>query len=236
MKPTSIPLVPLAPLALLIAATATGETAAFQNGVDGYDGTVDTYISGRSGEERYTFGDNAKLILAADTDPSPDRVTRQVLLRFDGLFGNKPRQVPPDATIDAATLILHREAGENGGFSNRNTLAEMRSAFDGDSTWDSFGGDGIQLDGPEAAAEPIATDTVFKKEQPRVEFDVTASVRRWASGRADNDGWVLTHREGQDTPLGYLSLEAGESDLADQRPRLEIRYTPANAADPAEPQ
>src|SRR5688572_9808010 len=87
-------------LSLLCAASihAATTTTSFQQGVNGYAGTLDTDLN--NGEpDRVQGSDDQNL---ADLNAP----IAQALIRFDNIFGTGPGQVPPGATIDSATLIL----------------------------------------------------------------------------------------------------------------------------------
>src|SRR5687768_12231600 len=93
-------------LALVVAATALlhstanthAATATFQQGVNGYTGTADTY--GRADQVTTRFP-NAVIVLVDNAGP-----IAHGLIRFDNIFGSGPGQVPGNATISSATLTL----------------------------------------------------------------------------------------------------------------------------------
>jgi hypothetical protein len=78
------------PLAIPIAVT-------FQRGVDGYTGTVDTYLQ----QDRATTDHGDFDELDWDLGTGRDQIT---LIRFDDIFGLSPSQIPEGAVISSATL------------------------------------------------------------------------------------------------------------------------------------
>src|SRR4051812_3470813 len=67
----------------------------------------------------------------------------ETLLSFGDLFGTASTQIPLGATITSATLTLQTtNASTQGG-----SLHRMLSNWTPQSTWNSFGGNGIQFDG-----------------------------------------------------------------------------------------
>jgi hypothetical protein len=91
---------------------------------------------------------------------------RQALLRFDGLFGTGPGQIPPGATVTAASLELWVNAPADATVPIE--LHRMIAAWDpAVTTWKAFsrnGQPGVQADGVEAAVTadgavtaPVAT-------------------------------------------------------------------------------
>ncbi len=178
-------------------ATATG----FQQGVNGYTGTEDTYVS--AAEPDATFGDRPVVLTDGESPVSHG------LLRFDGLFGSNPGQVEAGATIYSATLRLYTT--NNG---DDVSLYQMATAWTLDDTWNTLGGDGITNDIVEPAVATISPFTVGEF----IDIDVTASVQAWANG-APNYGWgLINHRTD-----GYM-FGSSEGALIDTRPRLAVDW------------
>jgi hypothetical protein len=186
--------------ALLAAdATASVATLTFQNGANGYTGTVDTGVSENSPNS--TFGSATSLSVDNDTPGGSGKDT-QALLRFDNIFGTGASQIPVSATILSATLTLNT-TNSGGGAS----IHRMLIQFDNSITWNSSGS-GIQTDGSEAAA--AADASLGQTGTGPVSIDVTASLQAWASGQANygwvfapvsSDGWDFSTSEGAIKPL-----------------------------------
>lgn len=185
------------------------KTTVIQQGINGYGGTVDTYLSQIAPTTDYA---SATRFFVDKADAGNEATS---LLRFDNLFGVAPNQVRPDAQIDAAYLYLttpYDNANAHGGGAKVNRTITLWQASD---TWgNAFGTDGIQLDGIEAVAVPdLNTGSV---EFGVVRLDVTKSVKSWQAGQA-NRGWVFT----ANSTDGWF-VATSESEAVADRPRLEV--------------
>ncbi len=183
----------------------------FQDGVNGYRGTVDTQVNS---------GDSAHLVLGNDStfwsDGEDANGDNSVLLRFDRIIGNGPGQIPPGTTINSAmvTLVIVNE----GGFANVYDILPGWPFDDESTTFNSFGdllfGEGEIYDPTVLATSPGPGGT------GPWEFDVTASVQGYAAGDP-NAGWAIIPILDEDfstNGTGYFSheglVEAEESGAA----------------------
>lgn len=75
-------------------------TITFQEGLNGYSGTIDTEI--------WAVAPNTILDgnINASTDANNDGGESQVLMRFEKIIGTKVHQIPPNATIHSAKLVV----------------------------------------------------------------------------------------------------------------------------------
>ena len=92
-------------------------------------------------------------------------------------------------------------------------------------SWNSVGG-GIQADGSEALALPVATlPDVLGGSPGSVRFliDVTETVQTWAAG-APNHGWVF---KGSPNGTNGFQFSSSEEEIAAARPMLIIVPEPA---------
>ena len=109
----------------------------------------------------------------------------QGLLQFSDIT------IPEGATLESATLSVYTNSSSGGTVS----AFRMLQAWDDSSTWNSFGGDGVQADGTEASSE-----TSFTIPQPVDEtllnLDVTADVEFWLDNPDQNFGWAFTNDSG----------------------------------------
>jgi hypothetical protein len=135
------------------------------------------------------------------------------LIRFDGIMGSGPGQIPAGSTIDSATLTLEVT---NGSVAPAGTMNE--SAVDwseATATWNNFGGEaGVQTDeflASPAYTAPIATGSVGTS--------VTASVQAWASGTRSNFGWVFRPNSNDG-----MQVNSAEFATVALRPRLSVTY------------
>ncbi|MCC9599428.1 choice-of-anchor I family protein [Stieleria sp. JC731] len=146
----------------------------------------------------------------------------QVLLQFADMFGDGPGQIPSDAIITSANLVVYTDnTGDGGQF--------FRLAFPFDAataTWDAFGG-GIQTDSGEvvgAAQSQIGTSEGGGATGTGEHFvSVLPDVRAWAAGEANN-GWVMDGWTNRTDGWAIRSSENGDPTTG---PRLEIEWVPA---------
>ncbi|MBL8764718.1 MAG: DNRLRE domain-containing protein [Phycisphaerae bacterium] len=194
-------------------------TRRFSHGAGGYAGVLDTMIEQAAPDAPGSAADP----LVADGSP-----LRQILIRFDDLFGPAPDQVPPGAAVlSAKLLLLTGPSSANGDSSDSSmSLHRLLVPFNAASTWNTLGG-GVSADGVESLAAPDFTLIPNVRDAWAI-FDVTATVQSWSDLPATNLGWVI-RPSGTD---GWRPRSSEASALAD-RPVLEITYDlgPACAAD-----
>jgi hypothetical protein len=196
--------------ALVPAAPAGRTTRAFQHGVDGYVGTVDTEIWALAPTTVLESNPNAT------SDANNDGGESQVLLRFEKIIGNGSKQVPRGATVHSAKLIV--SAFDQG---NTVNLHRMLVPWSRCATWNSLVS-GVSADGLEASRHKDSfTFGKIAANSSEVIFEVTDTVQAWVNGEA-NHGWVFINTGGN----GW-DFYVADYDVVDQRPRLVIEYTPA---------
>jgi CSLREA domain-containing protein len=181
----------------------------YQEGVDGYTGTQDTYVEDSTPSTAYG---SATTVLTDDGSP-----LAQGLLKFDNLFGSGVGQIPLGATINSASLsfyVTQRDVADTV------SLYRMLSTWSESSTWNTLG-TGVQTDGSEAAS---TAETSFSAGTTgwNTLNGLAATVQAWADGAA-NHGWAfITQNPGADN-WTFASSEYGTVNL---RPYLVINYTP----------
>ena len=152
----------------------------FQQGVDEYAGTRDTFVQ----EDAPTADNGADAELNVDgDDPWTSGLAVQALLSFDDIFGDGPGQVPLDAQIAFATLVLQVD---NDGDSME--LHRMLGQWDETATWDSLVG-GIAADDVQAVA--LADSVSGRAGEGFFPIDVTADLLAWQANPGSNFGWAL---------------------------------------------
>ena len=123
-------------LAVSLANTSHAGESIFQEGVNGYTGTLDTEIVGGQPDAE---GSNT-------TTLNPDGADRggevQVLIRFDNIFGTEPNQIPPGQSVFFASLTLNI----SGPGSDQN-LHRMLVPWEETATWNDIS-DPFDLMGP----------------------------------------------------------------------------------------
>lgn len=206
--------------ALVGPAVAHATVITFQQGANGYSGAVDTYIANRASDINVNFSGSGAIWV----DAGPEQY--QGLLRFGGIFGNGPGQIPLGSTINSATLTLTVDtitSAEGSG----SQLFRMVQSWNASDTWTTgYGSNGVQTDGIEALATSDgfigANSSANNLAQGAVaNANVTATLQAW-SGGAVNNGWLLNY-----FPLGTggLALASSDNGTASRRPLLTVDYT-----------
>src|SRR5262249_12877821 len=122
-------------------------TSVFQQGVDSYTGTKDTYVR-QDGTNANANRATAATVLIDWPDAGNNNDT-QALLRFDNIFGAGAGQIPVGARIVRATLTVQTTNPGDGGEFHR-MLVNWADTV----TWNTAtanGTAGLQADGVEAA-------------------------------------------------------------------------------------
>lgn len=183
-------------------------SVSFQQGVNGYRGTVDTEIWALAPHTILESNPNSS------TDADNDGGESQCLLRFDGIIGTEPGRIPPGAAIHSARLLV--SAFDQGSTVN---LHRMLVPFDRAATWSSLVS-GVSADGLEASRHKDAfTFGKIAANSSEIIFDVTDTVQIWVNGAA-NHGWVFLNTGGN----GW-DFYASEFDDIRQRPKLIVEYS-----------
>jgi hypothetical protein len=180
-------------------------TLSFQEGVDGYTGTVDTYLR----QQEPSLAHGALDWIEWDASEGTSNMETVGLLRFDNIFGVNYGQIPVGAEVLAATVTLSiRDAG------NAGTMRPVLVTWDESTTYDGFGGDaGVQADEYGAVTGSMSGSVGYQS------VDVTANLQAWAADPATNLGWVILH-------TGSAGVEAYSSEAATstERPKLTVTY------------
>lgn len=195
-------------------------TFLFQQGRDGYSGTLDKEIRSSGGDA--TSGDAQEISVDGD-DGSPGRQPNQALIRFDDLVGTTPGMMPAGARIDKAVLRLE-VTNQGSGF----TVHEMLVGWDEDATWQSLGA-GVQANSLEADARAVASvgtnDGSSNVPVGSLELDVTATIQAILDGKLSNNGWLLAPFLNGTNGVDFFTSEFGGVDL---RPSLEVFTLPGD--------
>jgi len=179
----------------------------FQQRVDNYSGTVDTEIWALAPATFLESNPNAS------SDADNDGGESQVLIRFDGILGDGPKQIPKGARIVAARMLV--SAFDQGSTVN---LHRMLVPFSKSATWNSMI-DGVSADGCEASRHKDSfTFGKIAANSSTVIFDVTDTLQAWSSGQA-NHGWVFINTGGN----GWDFYSSEFEDIK-QRPQLIIEF------------
>jgi hypothetical protein len=191
-------------LAMCFANQALSDTAVFQQGASGYNGTVDTFL--KQATPASSFGGSS----IVEWDGSDGGGQNFGLLRFDNIFGSGPGQIPAGSLITSATLTYN--VGNPG---NAATVNEVVVDWDESVTYNTFGGDvGVQVDeyGTEvgSAAGGAGENTL----------DVTGSIVTWLDNPSANKGWIFRPTGGTDG----VEFASSENTNSSQRPKLTVDH------------
>jgi hypothetical protein len=192
---------------------------AFQQGIGGYEGTQDTWVSQQNPNTSY--GNNDTRVSDDDTANSIFTDYRgQALVRFDGVIG--ANQVPAGSTITNATLVIDVPDDIDTPFYNPSFFVHpVIRDWNESSTWNSLSG-GLTV-GPDLAPAvgTFLGDSVPNGDSMR-RINVTATVQAWANG-VPNFGFAILPEiiSGNDDGIEIRSSENGNMIL---RPRLEVTY------------
>lgn len=186
-------------------------TIVFQQGIDGYAGTLDKEIRSSGGDE--ANGEGPEISVDGD-DGSPGLQPNHGLVRFESIIGNALGQIAPGTRIDSAVLKLN-VINPGSGFD----VHEMIVAWDELTTWADLGGDGI-TPGIDAAADPIislgADNGSENVPAGTLSIDLTTLVQGWIDGEP-NFGVGLVALPNGTNGIDFTSSETTAG------PMLEIR-------------
>ncbi|HYO25595.1 MAG TPA: DNRLRE domain-containing protein, partial [Lacipirellulaceae bacterium] len=193
----------------------------FQHGVGNYAGTQDAVIF--SQDRDTNFGTEGHI----SADQQDFNNVRQGLLKFEGIFGNAPGQIPFGSTINSATLDVFVQDDSNSAM--QMSLYRMQQNWNESVvTWNSFGAiGGVQASEGESSDLPpdaVLLDSETDADRPATagKFDVKKSIEYWAAGAA-NYGWLF-----ESAATNGWDFRTKESTIAD-RPKLTIDYTAPGA-------
>jgi hypothetical protein len=192
------------------------ETVSFQQGVDGYSGTLDVAIKLDDSTTQGAF--TAQYFLDGKDGADADT---QGLIRFDSIIGNEPGQVPLGATILSAQLELRTGTmsgnAQTGGPYGAGRLLEP---FDEDVIYSDYpGGLGARFSTGNSS-RPAGGYNGARADQLKT-ADVTPLVQAWADGEP-NHGFVVVAA----TTDGWQI--SGTSDEVGRAPKLKVQYTTAS--------
>lgn len=199
------------------------EAASFQQGVNGYAGTVDTQIaSGGNADTEFSTADSIFV-----DDPGV-----QALIRFEDIFGTDAGQIPLGSRIISARLLTASTQGNAMGDGGK--FHKMLTPWSDTDTYNTLV-DGISIDGVEADSNFNAAAGNASR-NPNVQaawngWDVTADLQSWSFGEIANNGWVIDPWASGTDGWGFRSSEivddpsTSDVDESLYRPRLEVYYT-----------
>ena len=175
----------------------------FRDGLEGYTGTVDTFINSMMGDT--SFGDVTSIKWENDS-------IEHGLLRFDNIFGTGANRVPLGAPIVSATLSITIFDSTN----SPSSLVEAKVDWNESVTSNTFGpAAGVQADDME-----VETIAVVPTPVGTHALDVTESLRRWSDQTRVNRGWVIVSGDINDCQC----YSSEYTTTPTERPMLEVEY------------
>ncbi|MBC7879398.1 MAG: DNRLRE domain-containing protein [Anaerolineales bacterium] len=187
-------------------------TVTFQNGVSGYNSTVDTFIRQPQASSEFSTNTGLEWDGEVTSGQSDDEVA---MIRFENIFGSSSGQIPIGSTIVSANLKYRVNSVANSEGNSAN-IYESLVSWQENITWNTFGGEaGVQAD--EYAnfinsAPASALNTQYT-------VNVTASLQRWANNPSSNLGWIFIPSAND----GVI-LFSSEHSTVTNRPFLEVTY------------
>lgn len=195
-------------------------TYVFQQGRDGYDGTLDKELRSSGGD---SSNGQAEEISVDGDDGSPGLQPNHALIRFDDLVGQAISQLSAGDVIDRAVLTFE-VTNQGSGF----TVHEMLIDWSESSTWASLNA-GIQPDDLDASSTPVAAVGANSSSSSvpvgKLEIEVTDSVQAILDGALTNRGWALIPYENGTNGLDFFTSEFAD---VEARPSLQIFTTPGD--------
>lgn len=191
----------------------------FRQGLSGYTGALDTQIWAETSNTVYATAQDLTADLDTSTTISGSQVG-QVLIRFNSLFGTNAIQVPSNAIIQSAKLVLHTTPGADPDSDDTFRLHRMIVDWTDTNTWDGLNG-GVSTDNVEAATTASFSLIPEVESAPAI-FDVTADIELFRTGTA-NRGWLI--RPSSTGSGDGWTMKSSESLDQTMRPRLEIIYS-----------
>ena len=201
-----------APVSITVLPGASG-TVELQEGLNGYNGTRDTYLSTYSKNSNYG---NSSLMY--------DETSSYTQLFQFAIFQREGGPVPDNAVIQAATLRVYKYSAYDPVYSVYRMLRpwdEVQATWNVARSGESWSGLGASA----AGSDYLATADAQKQASWSagwLEFDVSASLQAMQSG-AGNYGWRLRRTGGDGANLKKLYSSEATADPG-KRPMLVVTY------------
>lgn len=205
-----------------LSAQVATSTVTFQNGVNGYTGTVNRLItasapdSSTDGSTIDTSSSTNSFFVDGGTTTLNDSGANHALLRFDNIVGASA--IPANAVIISASLTLKTTAASASQTNGAYNLYPLANAFDATTTWNNYGGSGPGTNGHVGPllANFMGMTAINTVTSARVD----RSVQSWVNG-GSNLGLGI---RSDSTLDGWSFNPSGTATVAD-RPKLSVTYT-----------
>ncbi len=187
-------------------------TVSFQDGVNAYAGTRDTYISADEPDAGHGGLDVVR-IDTRDQSGSP----QWGLLRFTEIFESEGGPIPDSAEIVSANLVISID-NEGNSVEFHNALVSWTEL----SFWSQFAAvDALPMSDVHFSAVTIAA-TEFLAEG-LVTLSVPESLRGWAIDPVSRLGWFI---EPKGANAAYFQSRESDASRVNRRPKLRVMYRP----------
>lgn len=196
--------------------------ATFRQGLAGYTGAHDTQLSQDFPDLSMATAEELNADL--DASSSPGAQQSQVLIRFENLFGAKKGQVPTNAVIHSAKLLMHTPKNTTSSdFDSKDLFGLHRMLIDWDATntWSGLNG-GVSADGTEAVSNASFSAVPNVDGAPSL-LDVSSDIELYRSG-VPNHGWTI-RASSTGTGDGWTFTSSDNAKEPNFRPSLEIVYS-----------
>ena len=197
-------------------------TSTFRMDLNGYLGVRDTMIW----QDTPATNNAATVNITADRDTNSTLAGNQegqVLVKFENLFGAASGQIPANALIQSAKLLLSTPLNTTGtAYDSIDTfrIHRMLINWSDTATWDSLIG-GVSIDNVEAQSVATFSLVPYVDGGPAI-FDVTSDIELFRAG-AENWGWVV-RASSSGTGDGW-TMKSSETTTLALRPTLEVIYS-----------
>lgn len=194
-----------------------------RQGLNGYAAARDTQLWQEAPDTSFAAAQD----LGVDLDSSSSLAGNQeaqALVRFDSIFGTGTNQIPINAVIHSAKLLLQTPLNTTGTDYDSNDpfrAHRMIADWNDGATWNTFV-NGVSPDGVEAASASSFTLVPDVDGGPAV-FDVTSDLELFKAG-TPNRGWLL-RPSSSGTGDGWTFKSSEATTDATLRPTLEIVYS-----------
>ena len=199
----------------------------FQEGADHgyglYTGQADIHLRQADPDTPYPTGSGGGLFI--DYPVTGEFNAFHLLMRFDNIMGNGFGQIPSNAVIVSADLLLRIPPEDSNSMGDGSPLYRMLQPFDATTaTWNGWGGDGITFDDIEARSTAESefglSDASANSSIGTISFSVRPDVQAW-QGAANNYGWAMPGWVGG---TDGTTVSPGEATNVFDRPRLRVKW------------
>ena len=197
-------------------------TATFRKDLNGYLGVQDTMIW----QDTPATNNAATANITADRDTNNTLAGNQegqVLVKFENLFGAASGQIPANALIQSAKLLLSTPLNTTGtAYESIDIfrIHRMLINWSDTATWNSLIG-GVSIDNVEAQSVATFSLVPYVDGGPAI-FDVTSDIELFRAG-AENWGWVV--RAASSGIGDGWTMKSSETSSQSLRPTLEVIYS-----------